>query len=238
VLCLSQVFPVQNIIVNFPTRCQVDLKVPVVVRLEGTNVDQGKRILKVRAVDDSGAWFLVYMFWFCFVVWKHTCLLVIFIFIFAGKWNDFDHCRRSWWCGRESCKSIHQITSVSIRSFFFSLVHDEQCFFTYFGLGQKSWAATFLKWGYFGLVFMLNVASAETLWSHVNKHLSVPLGSCCFVNCKSIYLLVQSAEAATLVGKNLLPVYSAAWPVPVYSVTLPVQERCDLLLIMISRHES
>jgi len=62
VLCLSQVFPVQNIIVNFPTRCQVDLKVPVVVRLEGTNVDQGKRILKVRAVDDSGAWFLVYMF--------------------------------------------------------------------------------------------------------------------------------------------------------------------------------
>ncbi|CAD6250246.1 unnamed protein product [Miscanthus lutarioriparius] len=40
------VFPVQNIIVNFPTRCQVDLKVPVVVRLEGTNVDQGKRILK------------------------------------------------------------------------------------------------------------------------------------------------------------------------------------------------
>ena len=27
---------------------QVDLKVPVVVRLEGTNVDQGKRILKVR----------------------------------------------------------------------------------------------------------------------------------------------------------------------------------------------
>ncbi|OIV90534.1 hypothetical protein TanjilG_32411 [Lupinus angustifolius] len=25
---------------------QVDLKVPVVVRLEGTNVDQGKRILK------------------------------------------------------------------------------------------------------------------------------------------------------------------------------------------------
>jgi len=112
VLCLSQVFPVQNIIVNFPTRCQVDLKVPVVVRLEGTNVDQGKRILKVRAVDDSGAWFLVYMFWLCFVVWKHTCLLVIFIFIFAGKWNDFDHCRRSWWCGRESCKSIRQITIV------------------------------------------------------------------------------------------------------------------------------
>jgi succinyl-CoA synthetase beta subunit len=62
VLCLSQVFTVQNIIVNFPTRCQVDLKVPVVVRLEGTNVDQGKRILKVRAVDDSGACFLVYMF--------------------------------------------------------------------------------------------------------------------------------------------------------------------------------
>lgn len=27
--------------------CQVSLKVPVVVRLEGTNVDQGKRILKV-----------------------------------------------------------------------------------------------------------------------------------------------------------------------------------------------
>jgi len=48
--------------VNFPTHCQVDLKVPVVVRLEGTNVDQGKRILKVRAVDDSVACFLVYMF--------------------------------------------------------------------------------------------------------------------------------------------------------------------------------
>ena len=112
VLCLSQVFPVQNIIVNFPTHCQVDLKVPVVVRLEGTNVDQGKRILKVRAVDDSVACFLVYMFWLCFVVWKHTCLLVIFIFIFAGKWIDFDHCRRSWWCGRESCKSIRQITIV------------------------------------------------------------------------------------------------------------------------------
>ncbi|KAE9589919.1 putative succinate--CoA ligase (ADP-forming) [Lupinus albus] len=28
---------------------QVDLKVPVVVRLEGTNVDQGKRILKVNS---------------------------------------------------------------------------------------------------------------------------------------------------------------------------------------------
>lgn len=28
-------------------RSQVALKVPVVVRLEGTNVDQGKRILKV-----------------------------------------------------------------------------------------------------------------------------------------------------------------------------------------------
>ena len=27
---------------------KVDLKVPVVVRLEGTNVDQGKRILKVN----------------------------------------------------------------------------------------------------------------------------------------------------------------------------------------------
>jgi hypothetical protein len=27
--------------------CKVSLKVPVVVRLEGTNVDQGKRILKV-----------------------------------------------------------------------------------------------------------------------------------------------------------------------------------------------
>ena len=67
-LCLSQFFPVQNIMVNFPTHCQVDLKVPVVVRLEGTNVDQGKRILKVRAVDDSVACFLVYMFWLCFVV--------------------------------------------------------------------------------------------------------------------------------------------------------------------------
>jgi hypothetical protein len=33
--------------------CQVDLKVPVVVRLEGTNVDQGKRILKVRIGDSS-----------------------------------------------------------------------------------------------------------------------------------------------------------------------------------------
>jgi succinyl-CoA synthetase beta subunit len=55
VLCISQVFLVLNIIVNLPNRCQVDLKVPVVVRLEGTNVDQGKRILKVRAVDISGA---------------------------------------------------------------------------------------------------------------------------------------------------------------------------------------
>jgi hypothetical protein len=187
VLCLSQVFPVQNIIVNFPTRCQVDLKVPVVVRLEGTNVDQGKRILKVRAVDDSGACFLVYMFWLCFVVWKHTCLLVIFIFIFAGKWNDFDHCRRSWWCGRESCKSIRQITIVC---------QSEVSFFHWYKMGSAllrilDWGRSrelqlFLKWGYFGLVFLLNVASAETLWSHVNKHLSVPLGSCCFVNCKSI----------------------------------------------------
>lgn len=30
---------------------QVSLKVPVVVRLEGTNVDQGKRILKVSVVS-------------------------------------------------------------------------------------------------------------------------------------------------------------------------------------------
>lgn len=31
---------------------KVQLKVPVVVRLEGTNVDQGKRILKVRSNSD------------------------------------------------------------------------------------------------------------------------------------------------------------------------------------------
>jgi hypothetical protein len=126
---------------------------------------------------------------------------------------------------------------------FFSLVQDEQCSFKDFGLGQKSWTATFLKWCYFGLVFLLNVACAEALWSHVNKHLSVPLGGYYFVNCKSIYLLVQRAEAATLVGKNFaarayVASYSATWPVPVYSVTLPVQERCDLVLIMIWRHES
>ena len=35
-----------------------------------------------------------------------------------------------------------------------------------------------------------------------------------------------------------LPVYSAAWPMPVYSVTLQGQERCDLVFIMISRHQS
>lgn len=34
-------------VIFFYHDCQVSLKVPVVVRLEGTNVDQGKRILKV-----------------------------------------------------------------------------------------------------------------------------------------------------------------------------------------------
>lgn len=32
---------------------KVQLKVPVVVRLEGTNVDQGKRILKVNSEPDN-----------------------------------------------------------------------------------------------------------------------------------------------------------------------------------------
>lgn len=35
-------------VLNHSLDRQVDLKVPVVVRLEGTNVDQGKRILKVK----------------------------------------------------------------------------------------------------------------------------------------------------------------------------------------------
>jgi hypothetical protein len=51
VLCI---FPV-ILLYSFSIHCQVDLKVPVVVRLEGTNVDQGKRILKVRIGDNSQA---------------------------------------------------------------------------------------------------------------------------------------------------------------------------------------
>jgi hypothetical protein len=64
------------------------------------------------------------------------------------------------------------------------------------------------------------------------------LVSCYFANCKSIYFLAQWAEASSLVVKKIaaslpgptLPVYSATWPMPVYSVMFPVQERCDLVL--------
>jgi succinyl-CoA synthetase beta subunit len=51
VLCILPVI----LLYSFSIHCQVDLKVPVVVRLEGTNVDQGKRILKVRIGDNSQA---------------------------------------------------------------------------------------------------------------------------------------------------------------------------------------
>lgn len=79
---------------HFFLNCQVDLKVPVVVRLEGTNVDQGKRILKVIIGDHMCAClFCLYLAELCFLCLK-TCLTG-HVAPIAGKWNDIDHCRGS-----------------------------------------------------------------------------------------------------------------------------------------------
>ena len=67
---------------------QVALKVPVVVRLEGTNVDQGKRILKVNWKFNghkfSYIWTIIDVFQVSLLIGNGA----------AGKWNDTNNGRR------------------------------------------------------------------------------------------------------------------------------------------------
>lgn len=59
--------------------CQVSLKVPVVVRLEGTNVDQGKRTLKVYVLT-----------WFAFNALHHHGVKYDFSALFSSSINGRD----------------------------------------------------------------------------------------------------------------------------------------------------
>lgn len=91
----------------FWSLCKVQLKVPVVVRLEGTNVDQGKRILKVY--NWSWIWrarTIPLLLW-----WNNSTLSLllwnnIFEYKCAGEWDGINHSRRSGWCGWEGREGI------------------------------------------------------------------------------------------------------------------------------------
>jgi hypothetical protein len=66
----------------------------VVVRLEGTNVDQGKRILKVNAkfdYDIQSCKFICLQSW----MFNLNCDGNLFCpLIYAGEWNGTNHSRR------------------------------------------------------------------------------------------------------------------------------------------------
>ena len=134
-------------LIHFQIPWQVDLKVPVVVRLEGTNVDQGKRILKVSAGYNS----VVCTCWSCDSYQKHSWFIGDCNVCIAGKWNDTDHRRRSWWCGREGCKSIRQITLVYESEV--SFLQDERCSFYGFRIRAEGVNCNLFEEGLFWLDF-------------------------------------------------------------------------------------